>query len=227
MNIKKIKKSQIVLLVVMMLLLCQFGCSKESDPFIHEGYEEYETIIYDELSDYIRMAEPKYDESQRMVSIDVFFNDSYLNDDIIVSQIPEYEIVDRYMYLFNAFIQNNTSYFFGENNYFYITFYEDAGDHYDVIAELSNYTSTFSEGKLCSVNYHCVVDYKRLTCKEDIEFISINYYEDASDDNISEYISGVLELFPNIKRVVFSYSDSDDLIFELLKQKYPELEFGY
>lgn len=213
-------KRVLSLIGVIVLLINLYGCHKR-ETSLNAGFEEFEMTIYDDLGDCLRLNAPIYDENHKLVSIEVVFLDAYLKNETIIGEHPEYEIIDSFMMDFNQFIAANPDYFFGEDNNIFIEFVEDKGDHFEYVAQLSNYIGNTKEDYLCSVHFYLSVDYSKLACKDYIKFINVEY---GNTENAEEYVCEVLSLFPNLQ--CYSCYDPDDKIKEAVSEEYPDLKYG-
>lgn len=235
---KKAPKYILAVLLVSIVMAINLISCRGNESTVHKGFEEFETLIYSELGDYIKLGEPHFDEEHKSVGLGVYFKDAYLKDEVLIEEHPQYEIIDRYMYLFNQFIQDNPGYFFGEDNIINVTFYGEehtyfGGSYYDTIAKLVNSPSTSNRtekrDRLCGVEYYCITDYAKLTCRDDIEYLYVEFFTDY-EDSYPKYVCDVIRLFPNLKRV--NYSDfynveySGKEVENAIHEQYPELEIG-
>jgi hypothetical protein len=178
------------------------------------------------LPDCIQICKPEYHVESDQVRIDVFFSKKYLKN--IPDDLPKYAVIDRFMTLYNSFIVDHQDYF-GENNKVMVWFLEDAGDHTDTIAEISNYHSYkreyIKQDKLISAIYYCHVDYYQLECTEDIIYMRFGYADSSSGLAVSDYFCSVIGLFPNLKYVHIYWPDPDEEIKATISEAYPDIVF--
>ena len=218
-------QSVILIFIFVACLFCSSGCRRE-EHHIHEGFEEFENYIYQELPDCIQICKPEYHVESDQVRIDVFFSKKYLKN--IPDDLPKYAVIDRFMTLYNSFIVDHQDYF-GENNKVMVWFLEDAGDHTDTIAEISNYHSYkreyIKQDKLISAIYYCHVDYYQLECTEDIIYMRFGYADSSSGLAVSDYFCSVIGLFPNLKYVHIYWPDPDEEIKATISEAYPDIVF--
>ena len=219
-------QSVILIFIFVASLFCSSGCRRE-EHHIHEGFEEFENYIYQDLPDCIQICQPEYHVETDQVLIQVFFSKNYLKN--IPDELPKYAVIDRFMALYNSFIVDHQGYFFGGDNKVMVWFLEDAGDHTDTIAEISNYHSYKREfiwlDKLISATYYCPVDYYQLECTEDIIHMSFGYADSSSGLAMSDYFCSVIGLFPNMKYVHISWSDPDGEIEAKITEAYPDIVY--
>ena len=216
---------KIVSFVLAVCLIVFSGCNGK-EPIIHEGFEDFENCIYRELSDYLLICEPQYYTETDSVQIDVFFDKTYIKN-LSSGDCSQYEIIDRFMTLYNAFIIENTDYFFGGNKKVSVNFLEDEGNHTELIAEAANYHSYNHEGliedKLISVVYYCPVEYDKLTCKNDIKYINLYYIGRNPSEDVNDYICSIVGLFPNLRFIHVNWNDPEGEIEQRIAQMYPDI----
>ncbi len=227
-----LKQGYKTIIGILLILFCTSACfNKEPivrSPVVYEGYEDYVIPIYDEMREYIWLDLPASEPSG--VRLDVYFTDNYLNDEEMMEEHPQYEIIDRYMFLVNELISEKPDYFFGGDKRIYVQFYgEDFTDHHDEVARLSNRTSKIIEDKLCAVEYHCSVQYDKLTCRDDIEYVYLSRWPDSIDSfpDYVDYVCDVIDLFPNLKEVNYSGGYYDwHKVTEEVGSRYPDIIVG-
>ena len=229
--INRIKHKILSSILLMLIMLCCFtGCSfRDKGPHLHKGYEEYEAVIYNELQDYIRLGEPEYDSEQNTISITVSFKEWYYENEDAQSEHPMYEIVDRYMYLFNEFLRRNPGYFNVEDVHYCISFGYPTSVCFVEVATLRSFTSKFHSDYLCAVEYQHFIDYSKLTCKDDIEYVYIHSYRSDIDSasDYADFVCEVISLFPNLKEINFNGGLFDwDEISEEVSSRYPDIIIG-
>ncbi len=221
----------------MLIMLCCFtGCyiyNRRSRvpgaPHLHKGYEEYEAVIYNDLQNYIRLGEPRYDSEQSIISIEVSFLEWYYESEDAMSEYPMYKVIDRFMYLFNEFLRENPDYFNVDGVRYYISFGYETFTHFEIVAELMNCTSKIKSDYLCAVTYYCSVDYEKLTSKDDIEYVYLNTKRKdiENDSEYASYVCDVISIFPNLKEINFSASPYDrETVIEIIHENYPDIIVG-
>ncbi len=219
----------------MLIMLCCFtGCFTRNKttpraPTLHKGYEEFETIIYNELHEYIRLDEPVYDNEQKLLLLTVSFTQTYYDNDDVLAEHPMYEVIDRFMYLFNGFVEENPGYFWSGDIDYYVSFGYDTSSHFEIVATLKSFTSKLRSNKLCAVTYYYSVDYEKLTSKDDIEYFYLNTTrKDIENDfEYASYVCDVISNFPNLKEINFSSSPYDrDTVIEIIHETYPDIIIG-
>ncbi len=229
-------KTIIGVLLPLLTLCCFTGCfisDKRSrlpgTPYLHKGYEEYEAVIYNDLQDYIRLGEPRYDSEQSIISIEVSFLEWYCESEDAMSEHPMYEVIDRFIYLFNDFLRENPDYFNVDGVRYYICFGYQTFSHFERVAELSSFTSKIQSDYLCALECWESVDYAKLTCKDDIEYVFLNSQRKGIEDDYeyASYVCDVISLFPNLKEVNFSASPYDrETVIEIIHETYPDIIVG-
>ncbi len=233
----RIKHKILSSILLMLIMLCCFtGCyinnrrsRAPGAPQFHKGYEEYEAVIYNELQNYISLGEPKYYSEQNKISIVVSFWEWYYESEDAMSEHPMYEVIDRFMYLFNQFLRENPDYFNVDGVRYYISFGYETFTHFEIVAELMNCTSKIKSDYLCAVEYRHFKDYSKLTCKDDIEYVYIHSYPSDIDSasEYADYVCEVISLFPNLKEINFNGGLFDwDEISEEVSFRYPDIIIG-
>lgn len=227
-----LKQGYKTIIGILLILFCTSACfNKEPivrSPVVYEGYEDYVIPIYDEMREYIWLDLPASEPSG--VRLDVYFTDNYLNDEEMMEEHPQYEIIDRYMFLVNELISEKPDYFFGGGKRIYVQFFGDYyAEHYERIAKLDNCTDKIRTDKLCAVEYYCPVYYDKLTCRDDIEFVYLTSYPGSIDSfpDYVDYVCDVIDLFPNLKEIYYSGGRFDqDKVIEEVSSRYPDIMFG-
>lgn len=223
------------LCLILLMLYCFTGCFTRNKttpraPTLHKGYEEFETIIYNELHEYIRLDEPVYDNEQKLLLLTVSFTQTYYDNDDVLAEHPMYEVIDRFMYLFNRFVEENPGYFWSGDIDYYVSFGYDTSSHFEIVATLKSFTSKLRSNKLCAVEYYFSFDFAKLTCKEDIKYVYITFSKpDIADDyEYADYICNLISVFPNLEEVNFitgGHFDREQVIKEIT-ERYPSIIIG-
>jgi len=140
-----------------------------------------------------------------------------------------YEVIDRFMNLFNEFLRENPGFFGGDGVRYYVCFGYQTFSHFEIVAELRSFTSKFHSDYLCAVTYYCSVDYEKLTSKDDIEYVYLNTKRKdiENDSEYASYVCDVISNFPNLKEINFSSSPYDrDTVIEIIHETYPDIIIG-
>lgn len=103
----------ILLIMVLLYLLFVSGCKKQtfdSEQVYHQGFEELEQRINNELGDYLTIVRYQTPDDDHLY-IEVFFRSSYCDSNDYVDETPMWLVADRFRCICNDFLQSNPEYF--------------------------------------------------------------------------------------------------------------------
>ena len=221
-----------LLCIVLSLFVCG-GCkyvNHDREQIYHEGFEEYEHAINDELGDYITIDRYQDLEDEGRLNILVYFQHSYYSDDNMVRNLPLWLIVDRFRCISNDYIRDNGDCWAYRYDRINCTFYIDEGRVPETIASISNYVCGFDSYDLfITENLGLNVDYGQLEDRQDIRFIYLNYSEKNENPTLEdcyEFYCEQIDLFPNLE-YVFIYVPSHEIdeqeLMQMIHDKYEDL----
>ena len=215
-------KKTIVLILLVSMLLSMTGCHKavprQSDR--HEGIEEFEDEVLQELGDYISIGAPRM--YQTIFQFGVFFLSDYVASEEMQESKSYYEVIEEFRLAFNDYYSRNPDWIDSKYQSIYVSFdiapeglFTTAGSEF--IAELSNKGVSESYDNLATVNYsmHTLPDnYRYLMGCEGVRCTYIN-------DEFSS-ITEIIESMPDLSSVyVFDASYVDRL-----SKLYPDIVFA-
>ena len=215
-------KKTIVLILLVSMLLSMTGCHKavprQSDR--HEGIEEFEDEVLQELGDYISIGAPRM--YQTIFQFGVFFLSDYVASGEMQASKSYYEVIEEFRLAFNDYYSRNLDWIDSKYQSIYVSFdiapeglFTTAGSEF--IAELSNKGVSESYDNLATVDYsiHTLPDnYRYLMGCEGVRCTYIN-------DEFSS-ITEIIESMPDLSSVyVFDASYVDRL-----SKLYPEIVFA-
>ncbi len=215
-------KKTIVLILLVSMLLSMTGCHKavprQSDR--HEGIEEFEDEVLQELGDYISIGAPRM--YQTIFQFGVFFLSDYVASEEMQASKSYYEVIEEFRLAFNDYYSRNLDWIDSKYQSIYVSFdiapeglFTTAGSEF--IAELSNKGVSESYDNLATVDYsiHTLPDnYRYLMGCEGVRCTYIN-------DEFSS-ITEIIESMPDLSSVyVFDASYVDRL-----SKLYPDIVFA-
>ena len=215
-------KKTIVLILLASMLLSMTGCHKavprQSDR--HEGIEEFEDEVLQELGDYISIGAPRM--YQTIFQFGVFFLSDYVASEEMQASKSYYEVIEEFRLAFNDYYSRNLDWIDSKYQSIYVSFdiapeglFTTAGSEF--IAELSNKGVSESYDNLATVDYsiHTLPDnYRYLMGCEGVRCTYIN-------DEFSS-ITEIIESMPDLSSVyVFDASYVDRL-----SKLYPDIVFA-
>ena len=215
-------KKTIVLILLVSMLLSMTGCHKavprQSDR--HEGIEEFEDEVLQELGDYISIGAPRM--YQTIFQFGVFFLSDYVASEEMQASKSYYEVIEEFRLAFNDYYSRNLDWIDSKYQSIYVSFhiapeglFTSAG--FEFVAELSNKGVRESYDNLATVNYsmHTLPDnYRYLMGCEGVRCTYIN-------DEFSS-ITEIIESMPDLSSVyVFDASYVDRL-----SKLYPDIVFA-
>ena len=215
-------KKTIVLILLVSMLLSMTGCHKavprQSDR--HEGIEEFEDEVLQELGDYISIGAPRM--YQTIFQFGVFFPSDYVASEEMQASKSYYEVIEEFRLAFNDYYSRNLDWIDSKYQSIYVSFdiapeglFTTAGSEF--IAELSNKGVSESYDNLATVDYsiHTLPDnYRYLMGCEGVRCIYIN-------DEFSS-ITEIIDSMPDLSSVyVFDAS-----YVERLSELYPDIAFA-
>ena len=218
MSMKKI----LMLVLIASVLLSMTGCHKavprQSDR--HEGIEEFEDEVLQELGDYISIGAPRM--YQTIFQFGVFFLSDYVASEEMQASKSYYEVIEEFRLAFNDYYSRNLDWIDSKYQSIYVSFdiapeglFTTAGSEF--IAELSNKGVSESYDNLATVDYsiHTLPDnYRYLMGCEGVRCTYIN-------DEFSS-ITEIIESMPDLSSVyVFDASYVDRL-----SKLYPDIVFA-
>lgn len=218
MSMKKI----LMLVLIASMLLSMTGCHKavprQSDR--HEGIEEFEDEVLQELGDYISIGAPRM--YQTIFQFGVFFLSDYVASEEMQASKSYYEVIEEFRLAFNDYYSRNPDWIDSKYQSFYVSFYiapeglfTTAGSEF--IAKLSNKGVSESYDNLATVDYsiHTLPDnYRYLMGCEGVRCTYIN-------DEFSS-ITEIIESMPDLSSVYVFDASYVDRLSEL----YPDIVFA-
>ena len=219
MSMKKI----LMLVLIASMLLSMTGCHKavprQSDR--HEGIEEFEDEVLQELGDYISIGAPRM--YQTIFQFGVFFLSDYVASEEMQASKSYYEVIEEFRLAFNDYYSRNPDWIDSKYQSIYVSFYiAPEGGLFNtegsvLIADLSNWGVKESYDNLATVDYsiHTLPDnYRYLMGCEGVRCIYIN-------DEFSS-ITEIIDSMPDLSSVyVFDASYVDRL-----SKLYPDIVFA-
>jgi hypothetical protein len=215
-------KKTIVLILLVSMLLSMTGCHKavprQSDR--HEGIEEFEDEVLQELGDYISIGAPRM--YQTIFQFGVFFLSDYVASEEMQASKSYYEVIEEFRLAFNDYYSRNLDWIDSKYQSIYVSFdiapeglFTTAGSEF--IAELSNKGVSESYDNLATVDYsiHTLPDnYRYLMGCEGVRCTYIN-------DEFSS-ITEIIESMPDLSSVYVFDASYVDRLSEL----YPDIVFA-
>ncbi len=216
-------KKTIVLILLVSMLLSMTGCHKavprQSDR--HEGIEEFEDEVLQELGDYISIGAPRM--YQTIFQFGVFFLSDYVASEEMQASKSYYEVIEEFRLAFNDYYSRNPDWIDSKYQSFYVSFYiaPEGGlfntEGSEFIAKLSNKGVSESYDNLATVDYsiyNSTDNYQYLMSCEGVRCIYI-------DDEFSS-ITEIIDSMPDLSSVyVFDAS-----YVERLSELYPDIAFA-
>ena len=216
MSMKKI----LMLVLIASMLLSMTGCHKavprQSDR--HEGIEEFEDEVLQELGDYISIGAPRM--YQTIFQFGVFFLSDYVASEEMQESKSYYEVIEEFRLAFNDYYSRNPDWIDSKYQSIYVSFYiaPEGGlfntEGSEIFARLSNQGIEERYDNLSTVEYSIRIfpeNYQFLTNCEgvrciyiDEEFSSITEIIDSMPDLSSvyvfdaSYVDRLSELYPDI-----------------------------
>ena len=211
-----------MLVLIASVLLSMTGCHKavprQSDR--HEGIEEFEDEVLQELGDYISIGAPRM--YQTIFQFGVFFLSDYVASEEMQASKSYYEVIEEFRLAFNDYYSRNPDWIVSKYQSIYVSFhiapeglFTSAG--FEFVAELSNKGVRESYDNLATVNYsmHTLPDnYRYLMGCEGVRCIHID--EDFSS------ITEIIDSMPDLSSV-YVYDES---LLDRLRELYPDIAFA-
>ena len=215
-------KKTIVLILLVSMLLSMTGCHKavprQSDR--HEGIEELEDEVLQELGDYISIGAPRM--YQTIFQFGVFFLSDYVASEEMQASKSYYEVIEEFRLAFNDYYSRNLDWIDSKYQSIYVSFdiapeglFTTAGSEF--IAELSNKGVSESYDNLATVDYsiyNSTDNYQYLMSCEGVRCIYI-------DDEFSS-ITEIIDSMPDLSSVYVFDASYVDRLSEL----YPDIVFA-
>ena len=215
-------KKILMLVLIASVLLSMTGCHKavprQSDR--HEGIEEFEDEVLQELGDYISIGAPRM--YQTIFQFGVFFLSDYVASEEMQASKSYYEVIEEFRLAFNDYYSRNLDWIDSKYQSIYVSFdiapeglFTTAGSEF--IAELSNKGVSESYDNLATVDYsiHTLPDnYRYLMGCEGVRCTYIN-------DEFSS-ITEIIESMPDLSSVYVFDASYVDRLSEL----YPDIVFA-
>ncbi|HRV51358.1 MAG TPA: hypothetical protein P5529_06905 [Saccharofermentans sp.] len=218
MSMKKI----LMLVLIASMLLSMTGCHKavprQSDR--HEGIEEFEDEVLQELGDYIFISDPHLiEDNGDRFQLGVSFLSDYVASEEMQESKSYYEVIEEFRLAFNDYYSRNPNWIVSKYSYVLVSFYiEPEGlfttEGSEIFARLSNQGIEERYDNLSTVEYSIRIfpeNYQFLTNCEgvrciyiDEEFSSITEIIDSMPDLSSvyvfdaSYVDRLSELYPDI-----------------------------
>src|SRR5574344_85551 len=115
-------KKTIVLILLVSMLLSMTGCHKavprQSDR--HEGIEEFEDEVLQELGDYISIGAPRM--YQTIFQFGVFFLSDYVASEEMQASKSYYEVIEEFRLAFNDYYSRNLDWIDSKYQSIYVSF---------------------------------------------------------------------------------------------------------
>ena len=216
-------KKTIVLILLVSMLLSMTGCHKavprQSDR--HEGIEEFEDEVLQELGDYISIGAPRM--YQTRFQLGVFFLSDYVASEEMQESKSYYEVIEEFRLAFNDYYSRNPDWIDSKYQSFYVSFYiAPEGGLFNtegsvLIADLSNWGVKESYDNLATVDYSIYTlpdNYRYLMGCEGVRCIYIN--EEFSS------ITEIIDSMPDLSSVYVFDASYVDRLSEL----YPDIVFA-
>ena len=215
-------KKILMLVLIASVLLSMTGCHKavprQSDR--HEGIEEFEDEVLQELGDYISIGAPRM--YQTIFQFGVFFLSDYVASEEMQGSKSYYEVIEEFRLAFNDYYSRNPNWIVSKYSYVLVSFYiapegliTSAGS--ELIADLSTQGVRESYDNLATVDYsiyNSTDNYQYLMSCEGVRCIYI-------DDEFSS-ITEIIDSMPDLSSVyVFDAS-----YVERLSELYPDIAFA-
>ena len=220
MSMKKI----LMLVLIASMLLSMTGCHKavprQSDR--HEGIEEFEDEVFQELGDYISIGKPLLDNESGKMQLCVLFLSDYVASEEMQGSKSYYEVIEEFRLAFNDYYSRNPNWIVSKYSYVLVSFYiEPEGlfttEGSEIFARLSNQGIEERYDNLSTVEYSIRIfpeNYQFLTNCEGVRCIYI-------DDEFSS-ITEIIDSMPDLSSVyVFDAS-----YVERLSELYPDIAFA-
>ena len=218
MSMKKI----LMLVLIASMLLSMTGCHKavprQSDR--HEGIEEFEDEVLQELGDYISIGAPRM--YQTIFQFGVFFLSDYVASEEMQGSKSYYEVIEEFRLAFNDYYSRNPNWIVSKYSYVLVSFYiapegliTSAGS--ELIADLSTQGVRESYDNLATVDYsiyNSTDNYQYLMSCEGVRCIYI-------DDEFSS-ITEIIDSMPDLSSVYVFDASYVDRLSEL----YPDIAFA-
>ena len=218
MSMKKI----LMLVLIASVLLSMTGCHKavprQSDR--HEGIEELEDEVLQELGDYISIGAPRM--YQTRFQLGVFFLSDYVASEEMQESKSYYEVIEEFRLAFNDYYSRNPNWIVSKYSYVLVSFYiapegliTSAGS--ELIADLSTQGVRESYDNLATVDYSIYTlpdNYRYLMGCEGVRCTYIN-------DEFSS-ITEIIESMPDLSSVYVFDASYVDRLCEL----YPDILFA-
>ena len=220
MSMKKI----LMLVLIASMLLSMTGChkavSRQSDR--HEGIEEFEDEVLQELGDYINIGKLVFDDESGRIELCVLFLSDYVASEEMQGSKSYYEVIEEFRLAFNDYYSRNPNWIVSKYSYVLVSFYiapegliTSAGS--ELIADLSTQGVRESYDNLATVDYsiyNSTDNYQYLMSCEGVRCIYI-------DDEFSS-ITEIIDSMPDLSSVyVFDAS-----YVERLSELYPDIAFA-
>ena len=215
------KKTIVLILLVSMLLSmtdCHKAVPRQSDR--HEGIEEFEDEVLQELGDYISIGAPRM--YQTIFQFGVFFLSDYVASEEMQESKSYYEVIEELRLAFNDYYSRNPDWIVSKYKSIYVSFHIApeallTSAEFEFVAELSNKGVRESYDNLATVNYsmHTLPDnYRYLMGCEGVRCIHID--EDFSS------ITEIIDSMPDLSSV-YVYDES---LLDRLRELYPDIAFA-
>ena len=198
---------------------CHKAVPRQSDR--HEGIEEFEDEVLQELGDYISIGAPRM--YQTIFQFGVFFLSDYVASEEMQASKSYYEVIEEFRLAFNDYYSRNPDWIDSKYQSFYVPFYiAPEGGLFNteggvLIADLSNWGVKESYDNLATVDYsiyNSTDNYQYLMSCEGVRCIYI-------DDEFSS-ITEIIDSMPDLSSVyVFDAS-----YVERLSELYPDIAFA-
>ncbi len=225
---KKLIERLIGIILVVILAFSMVGCMEKRA--YEKGFKKFEEYVYDEYSNFVDIAATTIDPKDKTMYCLVFLSEDYNP----APDHPEYQIADRFMYMFNTYSKEHPGDLPGDDYRICIEMYDRKGIIWVPIAKITNYvydTDTMNKvdeaveiyPQLCSVKFYVSANYKKLLCKDDIVYLNI-WEQIGMPDGISvSYLQDSLVEFANLRYIRIGYADPDGEVWTMLDESYPDL----
>ena len=226
------KKLIIKILIIVSLVLC--GCTRttfDNEQIYHNGVEEFEHVINDELGDYLSIVRYQTPDNN-LLYIEVYLRSSYCDHSAQVEETPIWSVVDRFRCISNEFLQSNPEYFGDDYSIIDCVFERDVGGHTETVASIRNYiTSRETYDLFVTESIECGdVDYSLLEDKDDLICLYFGYHGGAvnpTTDECFNYFCDQIDEFPSLEYIYIlpipSTNADDQEVIQMILDRYGNL----
>ena len=195
-----------------------------------KGFRNLEDYVYTELDHFIEIAGVNIDTRDKTVYYLAFLSEDYTP----APDHPEYQIADKFMYMFNTYSEEHPGELPGEDYKICVDIYDRQGGFWTGVAKITNYVyeeEGFDEigepleimPRLCAVNFFVPVEYGKFLCKDDIIYLDV-WRQVGMEVGISvDHLRELLGQFENLRYVRIVSPDPEGEVWTMLDTYYPDL----